>query len=257
MSEQEYKHFLEYIFNEYVRDRLPRVHDHYEFELHHHRRDKYLHILKRPAILTRYIHAYCDDEGDIYRTFTAGALGGIIRNVETGLHRSNRLLEQAGFLDAFDSYLEEIIEGIKPEYFPKYDLEVLREMGSTNPKADLRGIVYAVKRRKEERRRMSREIPIRRQLELAEEELERTRKQLEESVEEKQNNIEVPKKSRRWFKGLGQIAQGAALSIADVGIAVGMLHFPVSPETQTLGALVSTATGVGNMLNGIGELRNE
>jgi ferric-dicitrate binding protein FerR (iron transport regulator) len=130
-------------------------------------------------------------------------------------------------------------------------------MGSTNPEADLRGMIYVVKRRKEERRQMSREIPVSRQLERAEEELARTRKQFEESAEEEENNTEAPKKSRRWFKGLGQIAQGAAISIADIGIAIGMLHFPVSPETQTLGALVSTATGVGTVLNGIGELRNE
>src|SRR2546429_742049 len=122
-------------------------------------------------MLTRLIYTYCDDEGDIYRTFTVGALSGIIGNIETGLSRSSRLLDQAGFLDAFDNYLEEIIEGIEPEYFPEYDLQVLTEMGSANPESDLRGMIYAVKKRKDERRRMSRELPVRLQLEHAQKEL--------------------------------------------------------------------------------------
>jgi hypothetical protein len=66
-----------------------------------------------------------------------------------------------------------------------------------------------------------------------------------------------PKKSRRWFKGVGQIAQGSALSIADVALAIGVLHLPVSPETQSWGAIASVATGIGTILNGVGDLRNE
>ena len=68
---------------------------------------------------------------------------------------------------------------------------------------------------------------------------------------------EVPKKSRRWFKGVGQIAQGSALSIADVALAIGVLKLPVSAETQTWGAIASVSTGIGTVLNGVGDLRNE
>jgi hypothetical protein len=46
---------------------------------------------------------------------------------------------------------------------------------------------------------------------------------------------EHPKKTRRWFKGLGQIGQGSALTIANVGVAASIFHLPVSPETQTWG----------------------
>jgi hypothetical protein len=68
---------------------------------------------------------------------------------------------------------------------------------------------------------------------------------------------QMPKKSRRWFKGVGQIAQGSALSIADVALAIGVLKLPVSAETQTWGALASVTTGIGTVLNGLGDLRNE
>lgn len=68
---------------------------------------------------------------------------------------------------------------------------------------------------------------------------------------------DVPRKHRRWWKGLGQIAEGAALAVADVGIAVGAFKLPVSPETQTYGLVVSAAAGMGKIMNGLGDLRGE
>lgn len=68
---------------------------------------------------------------------------------------------------------------------------------------------------------------------------------------------QIPQKSRRWFKGVGQIAQGSALSIADVALAIGVLKLPVSAETQSWGALASVAAGFGTLLNGVGDLRHE
>ena len=106
---------------------------------------------------------------------------------------------------------------------------------------------------------MLREVGLRTQLTQIEERLEASAKQFSEFQEaaKKKGDTEPPKKSRRWFKGLGQIAQGAALSIADVALAVGALHFPVSPETQTWGAVASVATGVGTIFSGMGDLRSE
>jgi hypothetical protein len=89
-------------------------------------------------------------------------------------------------------------------------------------------------------------------LDRAEKEFEQLKKLEPERLTEK-----TSKKSRRWFKGLGQIGQGAALSIANVALAVGVIRFPVSPETQTWGALASVATGIGTVLNGVGDLRSE
>lgn len=81
--------------------------------------------------------------------------------------------------------------------------------------------------------------------------------EIPKGLELKEPSSEVPKKSRRWFKGVGQIAQGSALSIADVALVIGVLKLPVSAETQTLGALASVATGIGTVLKGVGDLRNE
>ena len=67
----------------------------------------------------------------------------------------------------------------------------------------------------------------------------------------------TPKKTKRWFKGLGQIAQGTALSIANIGLAMGAITIPVAAETAGWGAIVSSITGVGMVLNGYGEFRGE
>jgi hypothetical protein len=96
-------------------------------------------------------------------------------------------------------------------------------------------------------------------LERIEEQLDQAGKQFDElrKLEPEQIQQTKKKRSRRWFKGLGHISQGAALSIANVALAIGVIHFPVSPETQTWGALASVATGIGTILNGVGDLLNE
>jgi hypothetical protein len=57
-----------------------------------------------------------------------------------------------------------------------------------------------------------------------EKELEQGEQSFEQGLEmkEEEPSQQVPKKSRRWFKGVGQIAQGSALSIANVAPAVGV-----------------------------------
>jgi len=132
-------------------------------------------------------------------------------------------------------------------------------MGSSDPDMELRGLVYAAKIRSERVQRQFRELSVRQELQNCEKELEQAGKIFSEvsKVKDKEEIEKMPKKSRRWFKGVGQIAQGAALSIADVALAIGALKLPVSPETQSWGAIASVATGIGTVLNGVGDLRNE
>jgi hypothetical protein len=131
-------------------------------------------------------------------------------------------------------------------------------MGSPDADAELAELVYRVRAYRERAGRVSHEVSTRHQLRQVAEAVDRAAKQFDElkKLEPKQL-AEAPKKSRRWFKGLGQIGQGTVLSIANVALAVGAIKFPVSPETQTWGALASVATGIGTVLNGVGDLLNE
>jgi len=182
----------------------------------------------------------------------------VISDTRYGLSFSNRVTEEGGFLDAYEAHEFEILQGLQPHHLPAEDKEILRDMGSINPDAELRGLVYLAKARAVKVERQHREISSRQELKNCEQELDQAEQKFRKGIEMKEPELnQMPKKSRRWFKGVGQIAQGSALSIANVALAIGVLHLPVSAETQTWGAIASVTTGIGTVLNGVGDLRNE
>ncbi len=258
MNDQEYAEFMSYLFERHVRPRLPRLRrrmfHHMEDEFHYH-----LDQAERSARVLRFIESYCDDDGDIYNTFKVERLMRAISETRNSLNFSTRITEEGGFLDAYESHEAEILSGLQSDHLPNEDKELLREMGSVNPDVELRGLVYAAKARIRKVERQTREISIRQELKHCEAQLEQGAKSLQMALESKEpeSSKNMPKKSRRWFKGVGQIAQGSALSIANVALAIGVLHLPVSAETQTWGAIASVTTGIGTVLNGVGDLRNE
>lgn len=257
MDDQEYAEFMSYLFERYVRPRLPRLRrrmfHHMEDEFHYH-----LDQAERSARVLRFIESYCDDDGDIYSTFRVERLTHAISETHQSLNFNTRITEEGGFLDAYEAQEHDILSYLKPEHLPEADKEILREIGSVSPDVELRGLVYAAKARVRKVGQY-REVSVRQELKNCETQLEQGEKALQMTLElkEPESSKNMPKKSRRWFKGVGQIAQGSALSIADVALAIGVLKLPVSAETATWGALASVATGIGTVLNGIGDLRNE
>jgi len=215
--------------------------------------------MRSAARVLRFIESNCDDDGDIYSTFKVERLTRAISETSNSVNFSARITEEGGFLDAYESHETEILYGLQPDHLPNEDKEILREMGSINPNVELRGLVYAAKARVRKVERQYREVSIRQELKNCVTALEQGEKTLQMALElkEPESSKNAPKKSRRWFKGVGQIAQGSALSIADIALAIGVLHLPVSAETQTWGAIASVATGIGTVLNGVGDLRNE
>jgi hypothetical protein len=256
MNDQEYAEFMNYLFERYVRPRIPRLRRHLD---HHMKDDVHYHLgeAERSARILRFIESDCDDDGDIYSTFKVERLARAISETRYGLSFSNRITEQGGFLEAYEEHETEILQGLQSGHLPKEDKEILREMGSMNPDAELRGLVYLAKARVRKVERQNRDFSVRQELKNCAQELDQAEQKFRKGLEMKELEPEVPKKSRRWFKGVGQIAQGSALSIADVALAIGVLKLPVSAETQTWGAIASVATGIGTVLNGVGDLRNE
>lgn len=252
MNDAEYSAFLDYLFHTYIRDRLHRIERHWDGPMGHHMWHYEIDRLRRAMHVIRYIQSHCDDTDDIYSTFQTERLSRVVDEVRDGVRRSDHLAEEAGFLDAIEGHYPEIVAGMKLEHFPEADLVLLRDLGSDDPKRDIQAVIHILKARQPPPQ--FRDQPsIRTELSQGEE-------QLSSAVAEMQAGKDKPettKKSRRWFKGLGQVAQGAALSLADIGLAVGVLQFPVSPETQTWGSLISTTTGVGMIMTGVGELRAE
>jgi hypothetical protein len=69
--------------------------------------------------------------------------------------------------------------------------------------------------------------------------------------------LQKKRHSRRWFKGIGAIMTGAAMTIGDILLVSGVLDLPVSSETRSWGVIGSCSLGVGTMITGYGELRGE
>lgn len=261
MSEAEYQEFLSFLFERYIRPRVAgvrhRYRHHFEDELSYH-----LDQAVRSAQILRFIESYCHADEDVYSTFVFERLVRVVSDIRYSVEFSNRLIEDAGFLEACELHRREIAEGLTIIHLPDADKDMLREIGSPNPEVELRSLTHRAKRWMEKDDRQSREAGLRQELWYVGEKLKEAHADFEKldkllKAEKEQQGKESPKKTRRWFKGLGQVAQGAALSIANVALAIGTLNLPVSPETQTWGAIASVATGVGTVLSGFGELRNE
>lgn len=258
MTDDEYREFLTFLFERYVRPRLGRVWRRF----HHHMMEEWVYHIdqaQRALHVLRYIETNCDDDDDIYRTFTLERLTRAVSDTHSAVVFGDRMAEEAGFLDALEAHADDILNGLQAQHLPDADREMFREMGSLNPDMELRALVLRAKSSRGRLRQNSRELSIRQQLKHAEERVTEAQQEFEKrrKAQEEEPKKERPSQSRRWFKGLGQIAQGAALTIADVALAAGALKFPVSPETQTWGTVASVTTGVGTILNGVGDLRNE
>lgn len=259
MTDEEYREFLTFLFEHYVRPQLPRVRRRFPRDMM--KEEWYYHLAQsqKASHVLRHIEAYCDDDAEIYRTFTLERLARAVSDTRYSLEFSDRMAEESGFLDALEAHADDVLCGLQPQHLPEADRDVLREMGSPNPDQELRALVLRAKAYRERLRQDSRELSVRQQLKHAEKRVAEAQEEFEKSRKAQQEGVaeERVTKSRRWFKGLGQIAMGAALTIADVALAAGALTFPVSPETQTWGAVASVTTGVGTVLSGVGDLRNE
>ena len=250
MNDDEYRAFLSFVFDTYVRPRLHVVLQHFgpmgerfEYEI-----DR----MRRAAQLARFIQTFSDSDDDVYSTLRSERLGNAVSDVGNIVSHSARVLDDTGFIDALNAHYDEIVDGLSVEHLPRSEASLLRELGSEDPQRDLMAVIFIMKRRRNKAFLADRTR--------VENELTRVAKEVNEAGQQMQGVADIPphaRKSRRWFKGLGQIAQGTAVSLANVGLAIGWLHFPVSPETQTWGSLASVTTGIGMVAAGAGDLRGE
>ncbi len=257
MTDDEYREFMAVLVRRHVQPKLPRLQRHF----HHHMMEEWhyhLDQVERSVRIFRFIEDNCDDGEDIYDTISPTRVGRAVSETKYSLDFSNRTLEESGFLDAFEPHMRDILDGLRPEHLPLVDQEVIRNTGSPDAEAELAELVHRARAYRRRAERMAQEVSTRQQLRQVAEQITRIQKEFEEfTSSQSDQSREPPKKPRAWFKGFGQIGQGAALSIANVALAVGVIQFPVSPETRTWGALASVATGIGTVLSGVGALRNE
>lgn len=97
MNDQEYAEFMNYLFERYVRPRIPRLRRHLD---HHMKGDLHYHLgeAERSARILRFIESDCDDDGDIYSTFKVERLARAISETRYSLSFSNRITARAASL---------------------------------------------------------------------------------------------------------------------------------------------------------------
>ena len=254
MDDKEYRAFLTSVYERYVRPRQFQLRRRFRHKLD----DEWLYYLdraERAARLARFIEQESDVDEHIYRTFTSEHILQTIQDTSNSLQFANKVIDRGGYYDAIDAFGPEIIANLKPKHLPSFDDEVLRGSGSPDADIERRVLVRLAKARLERELGQKNEAPFAMRIDRAIGQLSDARSEVEKSGDE--TPLGAPTKSRKWFKGLGQIGQGAALSIANVAAAIGALHLPVSVETRTWGSIVSVVTGVGTIMNGIGDLRGE
>jgi hypothetical protein len=257
MNDEEFRAFLSFVFDTYVR---PRVHTALHYLGPMGERFGYdIDRMRRAAQLARFIQAFSDNDDDVYSTLRGDRIANTVDDVGNVVSNSVRVLDETGFLDALNAHYDEILEGLSVEHMPPSELSLLRELGSDDPQRDLRAVIFIMRARRNKRFQADR-TRVEQDLSRVAKELSEAAQQIQKAAQTMQGLADVPphaRKPRRWFKGLGQIAQGMAVSLANVGLALAWLHFPVSPETQTWGSLVSVTTGIGMAAAGAGDLRGE
>lgn len=212
---------------------------------------------------------------DPYDAFRPRALANVLRQVRTGVSANTQMLDEMGLLRTLDAEYSVIARRMRVEDLPSGEEEVLRRYGFDNVADNLSGVIYAVRSHASERSEFQ-ELSVSQELRRLAERLDAAAadhdrlQQIEDEITVRRAQNERPQvpaelaaeqgsrqKERRWWKGIGQIVQGAAMSLADGALAVGALKFNVSDETTTWGALVSVTAGVGTVMSGIGDLRGE
>lgn len=223
-----------------------------------------LHRLRRANEVLDFLKS---SRRDPYETFAD--VPGVLSDAAEGLRLGKQVLADGGYLSMLDDHIDTVMRGLDPEGLPSDEAAVLESLGFRHLaqviRADIdlvasewrNGTARGLDVAREFRRR-----PVSDSFDQAIEIVSRHRVEYVEYVnaeadESVQPEAVEPRKERRWWKGLGQIVEGAAIAVADAGMAVGAFKFPVSPEVQTYGAVVSVAGGVGKLMNGLGDLWGE
>ena len=206
----------------------------------------------------RFLQDYAGNEDDLGGVFTPETLKKIVERIKYGIQENNRIVVDTGIADLLQDYLKEIVEGMTVEHFPQADFEILREAGSSDARREISATVHLMQSRQEDWFRYKSDCRFSRRLVQAHDEVERITESLpKELAKTEDQNHNRPVVKRAVFKGIGSIGQGALLTLTDVSLMAGMWGTSISPDTTTVGAVVSITSGIGLVLTGVGELRGE
>lgn len=103
MTDQEYREFLAFVFQRYVRPRLSHVRRRFHKDMME-EWDYQMDKAAQAAHVLRFIESYWENDDDVYQTFTAERLARTVSDTGYSFRFSNRTVEEAGFLDALEDH---------------------------------------------------------------------------------------------------------------------------------------------------------
>lgn len=250
MTKEEWREIIKEIYYQSIEPKLRRkIKKFHPFEIC----ERYpydIHRLIKALRTIRFIDETFDEEENLAESFTQEFLLKILNDVDSGLSLNNHLVLETGIVDAIEEFFEEIIDGMDVDDIPEQDFEALLKSGSRNPKAEIQFSMLKLRKKKD--------IIIKRgknhSLYYRVKESKDIIKQRQAEIKESNSNISP---RRKIFKGIGTICKGALLTTVDATLVAGLWPFSLSIETTTVGAVVSMTTGIGDIFNGIGEIRGE
>jgi hypothetical protein len=137
VDEREYRIFMAYLYDDYVRFRSRSFRKYFHNNKCEDQLGRDWERLIKASNLVRYINHQCRDEDEIYHTITRKRIAQLPDEIRDGTITNRKMLEKYGFMEAIDAYYDEIVGGMKLEHMPPQEIEVMRELGSSEPEAEL------------------------------------------------------------------------------------------------------------------------
>ncbi len=285
----ENEEFLEYLFKKHVKGRLSALWEYWKPWKYPWQHIK-ARLLKENSII-RHINGNCVSFDEVSETYRPERLEAMVRVVRGHARFNTKALEIAGILDCFDNHFNQIVRGFEIESYSQEELDLLHELGVADPRTELRGILLAIQsdsRPKEsvtenlhwadkrlekaggmiaeeaedsyqasDSKPTSKASPKRKRSSITEGRFRTLELDSDEEEWTHESEAKSGKRAMRTCKGIGEITIGVTMSLADLALALASFQRGVLTPHEVTTLFVSTGTGVGTIIKGIGELRSE
>jgi hypothetical protein len=250
MTKEEWRQLVKEIYYQSIEPKFRRHMKHFHpFELYERYPYDVQRIIKALRVI-RFINENFDDEDDLTNAFTKEYLESVFNDLENGISLNNRLILDTEIVPIIEEFFDEICSLMEADDLPEQDYEALRQSGSRDPKSEIQLSILKIKHKREIIVKRNKERSLYYRVKESKEIVKEKKSRIKES-----NSNQPPK--RKIFKGIGSIAKGTLLTTVDATLIAGVWSLPLSTETTSVGAVVSITTGLGDIFNGVGEIRGE
>jgi len=100
--------------------------------------------LRTAKLLANYARQ-CETDEQIYSTFKMEFLSSTISETAAAVKHVSTIAHETGFAQAVEDNLEPLVTGLKLGNLPAEEVEVLRALGSADPRGDLLAMIFSLR----------------------------------------------------------------------------------------------------------------